>query len=244
MKLKVGDVSKLFGISVRTLHYYDEIDLLRPRETDEISGYRYYDKDDLEQLQEIMFYKKLLIPLKEIKLILSKTDYEREEILSKHKNLLLLEKEKIDSLIKLVDNTLKGENIDMSTFDMNEIERVKKEYKQEVIARWGSSEAYKESEKRTNSYSKDDWEKINKKQEEIFTLFYLSKDKDVNSDEVKKLVKTWQNFISDNFYPCTDEILSGLADMYVCDDRFRNNIDKFGEGTAEFMSKAIKAYTK
>lgn len=244
MKLKVGDVSKLFGISVRTLHYYDEIELLRPSEIDEISGYRYYDEDDLKRLQEIMFYKKLLIPLKEIKLILTKTKYDREEILNKHKNLLMLEKEKIDGLIKLVDNTLKGENIDMSTFDMNEIERIKNEYKQEVIDRWGDSDAYKESERKTKSYGKDDWEKINKKQEKIFTLFYLNKDKDVNSKDVKDLVKSWQDFISDNFYSCSDEILSGLADMYIGDERFKNNIDKFGDGTAEFMHKAIKAYVK
>lgn len=245
MRLTVGEVSKLFDISVRTLHYYDEIDLLKPGHVSQ-SGYRYYDNEQIELLQEIIFFKELMIPLNEIKTILNRTRNEKAVILNKHKSLLMFKRERIDCLIEMIESIVKGESINMGKIKVNtqSFEMQKDKYKDEVIQRWGDSDAYKISAEKTKSYNKKDWEHINLSQQRIFSMFYENKNKDINSLKVRNIVKLWQDFITKNFYPCSDEILSGLADMYLNDERFKRNIDKAGDGTAKFMHDAIKAYVK
>lgn len=245
MRLTVGEVSKLFDISVRTLHYYDEIGLLKPGQVSQ-SGYRYYDNEQIELLQEIIFFKELMIPLNEIKTILNRTRNEKAVILNKHKSLLMLKRERIDCLIEMIESIVKGEIIDMEKIKVNtqSFEMQKDKYKDEVIQRWGDSDAYKISAERTKSYNKKDWEHINLSQQRIFSMFYENKNEDINSLKVRNIVKLWQDFITKNFYPCSDDILSGLADMYLNDERFKRNIDKAGNGTAQFMHDAIKAYVK
>lgn len=127
-------------------------------------------------------------------------------------------------------------------FDMTEIENAKKKYAKEVKERFGNSDAYKESEKKFNGYSKNQWKEIDKECKDIFKAFASNMDKRVDSEEVQDLVKRWQKLITLRFYNCTNEILKGLGVMYVKDERFKENIDKNGEGTAEFISKAIEFY--
>lgn len=149
MRLSVGETSKLTGISVRTLHYYDEINLLKPSEVTE-PGYRYYDDNALEKLQQILFYRELDFPLKDIKEILSKPDYNSIQALKNHKELLLLKRKRLDKLIKLVENIIKGEsNMEFNEFDMTEIEKAKEKYAKEVKEKWGDTEAYKENSEKT-----------------------------------------------------------------------------------------------
>ena len=240
--MKINDVAKLTGITVRTLHYYDEIGLLKPSKITD-AGYRIYDEKNLETLQQILLFREMNFPLSEIKEIISNPKFDRIDALEKHKNLLIKKRQRLDNLINLVNNTIKGEN-DMSfkEFDMTEIEATKKKYAKEVKERYGKTDAYKEYEVKTKNYDKDKWNDVNTEANEIFKTFADNKDKAPESEEVQELVKRWQDCITNNYYNCTKEILASLGLMYVNDERFKENIDKCGEGTAEFMSKAIEVY--
>ena len=119
-----------------------------------------------------------------------------------------------------------------------------KNYDLEAKRRWGETDAYKEHVKKTANYTKDKRQEVNDGLTAIFAKFAECKQNgsNVNSDEAQTLVKELQDYISENYYVCTKEILSGLGHMYVADERFKNNIDKYGEGTAEFVCKAIEFY--
>ncbi|MCY6960232.1 MerR family transcriptional regulator [Clostridium brassicae] len=240
--MKINEVAKLTGVTVRTLHYYDEIELLKPSQITE-SGYRLYDENALAKLQQILFFKELEFSLSEIKDIITNPAFHKTEALKNHKKLLIKKRERIKKLITLVDNTIKGEdNMSFKEFDMTEIEISKKKYAKEVKERWGNSDAYIESEKKCNSYSKTQWQDINEEGRDILKAFANSMNKTPDSKEIQELVKKWQNFITVRFYNCTNEILKCLGLMYVEDERFKKNIDQNGEGTAEFISKAIAIY--
>ena len=240
--MKISEVAKLSGITVRTLHYYDEIELLKPSETTE-AGYRMYSSEDLERLQQILFFRELDFPLNEIKEIMLNPNYDKNEALNKHKEFLIEKRKRIDGLITLIDKTIKGDNnMSFKEFDNSKIEENKRKYAEEVKNRWGNTDAYKEYEKKTGSYDKNSWNTINEEMAEILKEFADNRDKDVNSDIVQSLVEKWRGYITLNFYNCTKEILSCLGLMYIGDERFKENIDKYGEGTAEFMAKAIEIY--
>lgn len=238
---KVSEVSKLAGISVRTLHYYDEIGLLVPKTME--NGYRLYDHECLDTLQQILFFRELGFSLKEIKSILDNPNFDRDDALQKHKHLLELKRNRLDELIYLVDKSLKGErNMSFKEFDMTEIEEYKTKYEKETQERWGHSDAYKQSKKKTAKYKKEDWQRIMTESGKIFGKFAEYKDFDVSDPRVQEQVVNWKQYITKYFYECTDDILLGLSQMYVADERFTKNIDKYGEGVAEFMSNSIKYY--
>ena len=240
--MKISEVAKLSGVTVRTLHYYDEIGLLKPSDTTE-AGYRVYSNKDLETLQQILFFRELDFPLNEIKEIMTNPNYNKNEALNKHKELLMEKRKRIDGLIALINKTIKGDNImSFKEFDNSKIEENKRKYSEEVKNRWGNTEAYKEYEKKTSSYDKNSWNTINEEMIEILKEFANNRNEDPNSHIVQSLVEKWRAYITSNFYNCTKEILSGLGLMYIGDERFKENIDKYGEGTAEFMAKAIEIY--
>ncbi len=240
MKMLIKDFAKACGVSVRTLHYYDEIGLLKPSFVDEWTGYRYYDENSLLRMQEIMFYRELDFSLKNISQIISSPYYDKEKALSQQKKLLVLKKERLEKLISSIDDAMKGKVV-MNAFDNSEFEK----YKDEAKEKWGNTTAYAEYSEKSKNYGKDKFSAISGEMAEIFSKFNRAmKNSDADSDEVQALVKELQNYITNNFYTCTKEILSGLGQMYVYDERFKNNIDKAGEGTAEFVSEAIKIYCK
>lgn len=240
--MKINEVAKLTGVTIRTLHYYDEIGLLKPSQITE-AGYRLYDENALSMLQQILFFKELDFPLNEIKEIMDNPEFDITEALQYHKELLIKKRERINKLIKLVEKTLKGEsNMSFKEFDMTEIENAKNKYAKEVKERWGKTDAYIESEKKTSGYNKDQWQEVNEESNALLKAFADNIDKTPDSKEVQELVKEWQKFITVRFYKCTNEILQGLGQMYIGDERFKKNIDKNGVGTAEFMSEAIAIY--
>ena len=242
--MKINEVAKLTGITVRTLHYYDEIGLLKPSNITE-AGYRLYDNKSLEKLQQILFFRELDFPLIEIKEIISNPNYDDRQALTKHKELLVKKKQRLEGLVNLVDKILEGGNtMSFNEFDMTEIEKMKDQYSKEVKERWGDTNAYKESENKTKNLNSEQWEQLTKESNLIFEEFSINIKENPDSQIARQLVKKWQNYITQNFYNCTNEILLGLSYMYVEDERFKKNIDKYGEGTAEFMSKAIKLYCK
>ncbi len=242
MKLSISEIAILSGVSVRTLHYYDDIGLLKPKEVTE-AGYRYYDKKSLETLQIILFYKELQFPLKEIKKIITCPQYNKIQALKEQKELLMLKKARLNNIIKLVDSIIKGDdNMSFEEFDVTAIEEAKKKYVKEAEKRYGNTEEYKESRKREGKYNDAEKDKINIEAAVIMKEFANLKDIDPNNEKVQKLVSKWQNHISKYYYKCTKEILSDLGQMYVNDIRFKENIDKNGEGTAQFLSHAIEIY--
>ena len=121
---------------------------------------------------------------------------------------------------------------------------MKQHFKTEARERWGNTDAYREHEKKTKNYTKEKWAEVNDGLMAIFAEFAECKNKEfaTNSPEVQSLVGKLQDYISKNYYICTDEILAGLGQMYAADERFKKNIDKYGEGTAEFVSNAIVVF--
>ena len=241
MKMQINEFARLTGVSVRTLHYYDEIGLLTPAYVDKFTGYRYYDENSILRMQEILFYRELDFSLKSIKIILSAPDYDKEKALNEQKKLLILKKERLERLISAIDSAKKGENI-MSAFDNTEFEN----YKDEVKEKWGQTGAYNEYTEKTKGYSKDNFNAMNEGLENILEDFAVCMNSGSSPDSIdaQALVEKLQSYITENFYTCTNEILAGLGQMYVADERFKNNIDKHSLGTAEFVSEAIKVYCK
>ena len=246
MKMHISEFAKLTGVSVRTLHFYDEIGLLKPSTVDAQNGYRFYDEYSLMRMQEILFYRELDFPLKEIRMILSSPDYDKQNALEKQKHLLTLKKERIDRLISALDGAMKGEIVNMDIFDNSEFDAKRDKYAKEVKEKWGDTAAYKESVQKTADNSADKWKQINSAMDERIAEFADCKRKGFAPDSKDALafVKKWQDFITENYYTCTKEILAGLGEMYVADDRFLKDIDRHGDGTAQFMSDSIKAYCK
>lgn len=228
----VKEISRLTGVSVRTLHYYDEIDLLKPTQITDV-GYRLYDDTALERLHSILLFRELQFPLKEIKAILDSPDFDTKTALNQQIELLELQKKRLDKIISSAREILnKGvNNMSFSSFDKTELE----EYSAEAKEKWGHTDAYKEYKQR-HTDSEDKTEEFMQIFAEIGKVKHLSPD----CEEAQKLIEKLQNFITENYYTCTDEILKGLGEMYVSDERFKNNIDKAcGIGTAEFTAKAI-----
>lgn len=187
MKMQISEIAKITGVSVRTLHYYDEIGLLSPSQINQ-AGYRFYDKNALERLQQILFFKELDFPLKEIAKILSHPNYNKCEALKRQKQLLIMKKERLQHLIDLVDENLKGDNtMSFKEFDISEIKKAKEIYSDEVKKRWGDSDAYKESEERTSNYKESDWKRINHKSNEIMEDFSSLVGIDPKSKEAQNL---------------------------------------------------------
>ena len=234
--MQIKEFAEQIGVSVRTLHYYDEIGLLKPSEVDAQNGYRFYDERSLERMQVILFYRELDFSLKTIAQILSSPDYDKQQALTRQRKLLLAKKERLERLIDALDSMEKGEGFMKPN---NEYEDLKNKYAEEVRQRWGSTDAYKESQQRNTDFSQ-----AASLLDAVFEEFAeLDRSGISPDDEAAKIqVEKLQRCITDNFYTCTNEILAGLGQMYAADVRFKNYIDKHGEGTAEFVSACIKSY--
>jgi len=249
--LKVKEVADLVGVSVRTLHYYDRIGLLEAKK-DNQSGYRLYDEDDLERLQQILFFKELDFNLKEIKNIMYKPDYNKFDALTMQHKMLLLKKKRLESIIKSLEKTIELEEIggremkrkdDFQVFNYDEIEKFKDQYRDEVEERY-SKEAVAESYKKTGKYSKEDWKRVLGEGNKIFESIAALMPCDPGDEKVQSLLEDYRSYISRSYYDCTPEIFEGLGQMYVMDERFTKNIDKVKEGLAQYISDGIKIYSE
>ena len=241
MKMYIKEFAELTGVSVRTLHYYDEIGLPHPADVDRFTGYRFYDEQSLLRMQEILFYRELDFSLKNIAKILSSPHYDKTKALQEQKQLLKLKKERLERLMDAIDDAEKGENV-MNVFDNREFEI----YKAEAQERWGETDAYGEYLTKTEKYSKNQWSALADKMNEILAKFAvcMKQGRASDSDEAQKLVEMLRCHITENYYNCTPEILAGLGQMYVADERFKNNIDQNGDGTSMFISEAIEVYVQ
>ena len=238
----VKEVSRITGVSVRTLHHYDAIGLLRPTKITD-AGYRLYDDAALARLQSILLFRELEFPLQEIKDILDRPSFNPTDALEDQIHLLELRKQHLDVLISHARAIQKTGVISMNfkPFDTTEMDN----YAAEAKEKWGKTDSYKEFEKKTAGQSKEkqkfDGDALMAKFAEIGDLRHLSPD----AAEVQTAVAGIQAFITEHYYNCTKQIFAGLGQMYVADERFRKNIDAVaGEGTAEFVSRAIEIYCK
>ena len=240
--MTVNEVSKLTGVSIRTLQYYDKIGLLHPAKYTE-AGYRLYDDAALETLQQILLFRELEFPLKEIKEIIGSPDFDRSKALGQQIELLKLKKEHIENLIELAEGIklLGVRNLKFDAFDTRKLD----EYAAQAKASWGQTPAYKEYEEKAKGRTKEEDKKIYQGMIDIFAEFGAIRKSDPASGEAQALVKKLQDYITEHMYTCTNEILSGLGKMYAGGGDFTKNIDSFGgEGTAEFASKAIEYYCR
>ena len=238
----VNEVSKLTGVSIRTLQYYDRIGLLKPSMRTE-AGYRLYDDTALERLQQILLFRELDFPLEEIGAILDTPGFDRKKALDQQIRLLTLKKQRLEAVIGLArDIRDKGEIImDFKAFDNRKID----EYTARAKAQWGGTEEFAEFERKSASRTKQEEMDMAAELMGVFAEFGRVKDGPADSGEARALVKKLKDVISENYYTCSLEMLASLGQMYAADDEFRANIDKAGgSGTADFASRAIAEYCK
>lgn len=233
----IHEVCVLTGLTARTLHHYDAIGLLRPTAVTE-AGYRLYDDAALRKLQTILLFRELEFPLKDIKTILNTPNFDQQEALSQQIKLLELRTTHLNRLIRFAKELQQGgKNMNFQAFDHKEME----EYAQEVKERWGGTAAYAESQAKLNGKTKEEVNAMGEAMMDIFARLGRMRGQEAGSPEVQALVTELQTFISTHYYHCTDEILAGLGEMYVADERMRTNIDRAGgEGTAVFAAQAIR----
>lgn len=236
----VKEVSLLTGVSIRTLHYYDSVNLLKPTQITE-SGYRLYDDTALERLQLILLFRELQFSLNEIKEILESSDFDRNQVLEQQIRLLEMKRSHIQNLITFARGiqVIGVKNMDFSAFDTREMD----EYAAQAKATWGKTEAYKEFEEKDKNRSDREKAEIQTALMDIFKQLGVLNTLSPENDEVQGLISTLRQFITENFYVCTPEILQGLGKIYSGGGSMTENIDKVGgRGTADFTAKAIEAY--
>lgn len=238
--MTVHGVSALTGVSIRALHHYDKIGLLHPTEVTE-AGYRLYDDNALERLQCIMLFKEMQFSLKEIKHILDSPVFERNLALDQQITLLQMKKEHLENLIELARGIkmIGVKKLDFTAFDTRKMD----EYAKQAKASWGQTPEYREFEKKSKNRSKEDEQKISVKLMGIFSEFGKMKQLKPSDDVVQKQVKKLQDYITEHFYTCSNEILSSLGGMYAGGGSMTENINNSsGDGTAEFVAQAIEVY--
>ena len=236
----VHEVSRLTGVSVRALHHYDRIGLLHPAKVTE-AGYRLYDDAALERLQYILLFKELQFSLKEIKGILDSPDFDRGRALEQQITLLTMKKEHLEQLIAFARGIrlTGGKTMDFSAFDKRKIEAYAKQAKEQ----WGNTAAYEESVQKAAGRNSKEEQAVMENFMQIFAEFGKHKDAAPESAAVQGLVKKLQDYITEHFYQCSNEILRGLGQMYTENGEFTANIDGAGgSGTAAFAAEAIRIY--
>lgn len=241
--MTVNEVSKLTGVSIRALQYYDKIGLLHPAEYTE-AGYRLYDNTTLERLQQILLFRELEFLSQRDSVHSSKSGlWIGIGPLDQQICLLTLKKEHIENLITFARGLKQvgGMNMDFSAFDTAKMD----EYATKAKEKWQHTNAYQEYTQKNKGRSKDAEEALARGLMLIFSDFGKCKDGDPALPEAQALVKRLQAYISENYYQCTPEILQTLGAMYGAGGEFTENIDKAGgEGTAKFVERAISIYCK
>ncbi|WP_251353896.1 MerR family transcriptional regulator [Hominisplanchenecus murintestinalis] len=238
--MTVHEVSELTGVSIRALHHYDRIGLLHPAEITG-AGYRLYDDTALERLQCILLFKELQFSLKEIKDILDSPDFDYSRALDQQITLLQMKKEHLENLINLAREIkqIGVKKLDFTVFNTKKMD----EYAERAKESWGQTPEYREFEEKSKDRTKEDERKLWAGLMEIFTEFGSMKGSSPSGSAAQRLVKKLQDYITEHFYTCSDEILAALGNMYAGGGEMTDNINHAGgEGTAEFAAQAIKVY--
>ncbi|OAT87133.1 MerR family transcriptional regulator [Desulfotomaculum copahuensis] len=251
MAYTVKAVANMTGVSIRTLHHYDQIGLLKPASLTP-AGYRLYSDADIDKLQQVLFFKELEFSLEEIKVILDRPDFDRKKALAAHRELLLEKKKRLEELIGLVDTTL--ENLErgksmtgkefFAPFDMKKIEEAKEKYRDEARQKY-DPKLVAESGEKTSRYTEADWRAIHEQEMSIYRRVAAAMDagKDPADTEVQEAIGERYREINERYYTCTPQIFRGLGEMYVADSRFTAFYERLRPGMAEFMRQAMAVYS-
>jgi DNA-binding transcriptional MerR regulator len=246
MTYTVSDVAGATGITVRTLHHYDEIGVLRPSERSP-SGYRIYDEADLERLQEVLFFRELGFGLGEIRTSLGDPSLDRRQVLLRQRSLMADQVKRFRQMVKAIDRALDAidEGVVMDKEEMFEIfgDFDPTEYEDEARERWGDTDMYEESQRRTGSYSKDEWMKLGAEGRAIGEglAVLMAAGVEATSEAAMDFAEQHRQHISRWFYQCSYEIHVGLGEMYVADPRFTKYWDAFHPGLAPYTRDAFVA---
>lgn len=246
---QVKELAKWGGVSIRTLHHYDQIGLLKPEMMGE-NGYRYYGDQSLERLQQILFFKELDFPLREIQAMLDHPGFDRQKALRAQYELLQSKKNRLETMMQTVQATLlsleTGQKMKIKEMfkgmDKQAIEAHKEKYAQEVEERWGQTPAYKQSQQKTANYTAQDWERIQARTAAIYEQIVAGMGRGPADPEVQAAVADLRQSFCDYYYDCTPEIFKGLGEMYVADERFTAFYENIQTGLAAFLSQAIAHY--
>jgi DNA-binding transcriptional MerR regulator len=246
MAITVGELSRLTGLTVRALHYYDEIGLVRPSQRS-AAGYRLYDEADALRLQEVMVLRELGVPLDEIGPALAASG-DRAALLRRHRAALAEKRGRLDAMLTAVDAALavleKGDAMRPEDFKALFDGFDPSVHDAEVQARWGQTDAYKESARRTRQYGKPEWEAIRNESREIYARLaqLMQQGAAVTDAAVQAAVEDHRRHLERWFYPCSAQMHRGLGEMYVADTRFTENLDQQGgPGFARYLRDAIAA---
>ena len=241
----VKQLSKLAGVTPRTLHHYDEIGLLKPSRVGD-NGYRYYGEDAVLRLQQILYYRELGIPLEDIKKIMGRRDFDILGALHSHKDALKKQVTRLNNLIRTVDNTidyLKG-NKEMSNKQLFEAfsDEQQAEYEKEIMEKYDPA-TVKAASKKWKEYTAEDKKRMGEEADALYRDLLLAIPKGAASAEAQSCVERWRRFI-EYFWIPNDEQLAGLADLYNEDPRFKANFDKIDIRLAGFLREAIDIYVE
>lgn len=240
--MTVHEVSQRTGVSIRTLHHYDRIGLLHPTEVSE-AGYRLYDEKALERLQCIMLFRELQFPLKEIAGIMDSPSFERNKALDQQITLLQMKREHLENLIDLARGIkmFGVRKLDFTAFDTKKMD----EYARQAKESYGKSPEYREFQEKSRGRTKEEEQKLGLGLMELLGKFGAMKEQDPAGKEVQKQVRLLQEYLTEHYYTCSDEMLLSLGRIYAGGGSMTENIDKYGgSGTAEFACRAIEVYTR
>lgn len=245
MPYTVNQLAKLSSVSVRTLHYYDEIELLKPSKIAN-NGYRLYDEPELLRLQQILFFRELEFSLEEIKRFLSQPEYQIAQSLRDQKHLIELKRARLDRLINTIDVTMNRMTSDDNKMPDEELydafkDDDVKQYQVEVEKRWGNTDAYKQSQERVGKMTKAQMTEMKEAGKRFTQELADSMDMPINDPVVQVLVERHYQGIQ-TFYDCTPQMHRTLGQMYGDDPRFTAYYDKFRPGLAMFLRDAIHYY--
>jgi MerR family transcriptional regulator, thiopeptide resistance regulator len=242
----VHQLATMAGISVRTLHHYDHIGLLKPSART-AAGYRLYGTEDLLRLQQILLYRELGLPLEEIRRILDNPGFDPVEALTQHKRTLELHAERLARLLHTIDRTIaRLMEVDMSLTDEELYEGLPKEqverWKREVNERY-DPKLVAESNRRVHAMSKEQWNAVKAEGDAISRRMAELMGLPAGDPEVQATIARQHAWI-ENFYPCSAEMFQGLGQHYADHPEFRANYDKYGPGLADFMRDAMAYYAE
>ncbi|BDH15937.1 MerR family transcriptional regulator [Streptomyces hygroscopicus] len=246
MSYSVGQVAAFAGVTVRTLHHYDEIGLLLPGERNH-AGHRRYGEDDLDRLQQILFYRELGFPLEEVAALLDDPDADPQEHLRRQHDLLTGRIGRLQEMAAAVEHAMEARRMNVRLTPEEKFEVFgdfdPDAYAAEAEERWGGTDAYKESQRRAAAYTKDDWKRLTAEFDALHRAMadLLAQGVPADSEAAMDVAEEHRRFISGTYYDCPYEMHSGLGEMYVTDERFTATYEAIRPGLAVYMRDAMLA---
>ncbi|GAA2272409.1 HTH-type transcriptional activator TipA [Streptomyces ruber] len=246
MSYSVGEVAGFAGVTVRTLHHYDEIGLLVPSERT-YAGHRRYADADLDRLQQILFYRELGFPLDEVAVLLDDPDADPRAHLRRQHELLTARIEKLQKMAAAVEHAMEARRmgINLTPEERFEVfgEHDPAQYEDEVRERWGHTDAYKESQRRTASYTKEDWKRVNEELDALHARVagLMDSGAAAGSEAAMDVAEEHLRFVKRSYYDCTHELQARISELYVSDPRFAEMYDRIRPGFGRYLRDAIVA---